>query len=404
MQGFPGIKAKYGTSRKEELTKSKEGRPKTRTGELDGDSVDFGKPTSQQVYFEDEVKAAGGRDSVPPHAERADPRTTKILKPPKMHSDSKAGGRQSADQNSVKSQGEFDKGGSVSTGKGGASTIPVPGKEPKPQDRLIRNYLTRDIHVKDKLREYRTEMNQKYPDPQKKAKAEESDQASKAPPAKGGAKKPASGRQDAPSPAPTTELSAGDSKAKIEEAKKDDDSDSDSVIQDAEPADFTLAIRHMKGSPLPTRLADKLREDAIFDPSGQLASALRSSYISNTSAKKTAYQSQHHMMDFKYKEQNVLKVDAATKETAARDLRKRTKGTFDGAKVNSANHNFSRDIQWLHKANPEAVAIEKKWHERDKFFLDKKHHSKLLQNIVIAEDMRREDALARRRFVMAPLK
>ena len=44
---------------------------------------------------------------------------------------------------------------------------------------MIRNYFTKDIHVKDKLREYRIEMNQKYPDPQKKPKAEESDQGSR---------------------------------------------------------------------------------------------------------------------------------------------------------------------------------------------------------------------------------
>lgn len=72
--------------------------------------------------------------------------------------------------------------------------------------------------------------------------------------------------------------------------------------------------------------------------------------------------------------------------------------------MNSPNHNFTRDIKWLHKANPEAVAIENKWFERDRFFLDKKHHSKILQNIVIEEDMRREDVQARKKFLMFPLK
>lgn len=160
----------------------------------------------------------------------------------------------------------------------------------------------------------------------------------------------------------------------------------------------------MKGTPLPTKLADKLREEAIFDSSPHVVNALRSSFISNSSAKKTAYQSQHYMMDYAYKEENFLKVDAAAKQVDARDLRKKTKGQFDQAKVNSPNHNFTKDIAWLHKANPEAVAIENRWFERDHFFLDKKHKSKILQDIVVQEDMRRIDQLARKKFIMAPLK
>ena len=78
-------------------------------------------------------------------------------------------------------------------------------------------------------------------------------------------------------------------------------------------------------------------------------------------------------MDFKYKEENFLKVEQASKQVSPRDLRKKTKGQFDTAKVNTTNQNFTRDIKWLHKANPEAHAIENKFHERDRFFLDKKH-------------------------------
>ena len=138
----------------------------------------------------------------------------------------------------------------------------------------------------------------------------------------------------------------------------------------------------MKGTPLPTKLQEKLREDAVFDPSPQIANALAAQYISSTSAKKTAFQSVHNMMDFNYKEDNILKVDAAVNMIKAQDLRKRTKGQFDQAKVNSPNQNFTKDIEWLHKANPEAQAIEKKWFDRDHFFLDKKHQSKILQDIV----------------------
>ena len=72
--------------------------------------------------------------------------------------------------------------------------------------------------------------------------------------------------------------------------------------------------------------------------------------------------------------------------------------------MNSPNQNFTKDIKWLHKANPEAIAMEKKWFERDHFFLEKKHQSKILQDIVTQDDMRRQDQLARKKFLMAPLK
>ena len=99
---------------------------------------------------------------------------------------------------------------------------------------------------------------------------------------------------------------------KIEE-NVEGESEIDSVIQDDDQVDFTESIKYMKGTPLPMKLADKLREDAIFDPNPQITNALASSYISNTSAKKTAYQSLNTMMDYKYKEENILKIDAAVK-------------------------------------------------------------------------------------------
>lgn len=170
---------------------------------------------------------------------------------------------------------------------------------------MIRNYFTKDIQVKDKLREYRTVLNQKYPDPQKKPKAEESDQGSSRLAKAAPGKMPAPTKQGSQRvPTPNAEVASAESKKQEEE--KDDDSESDSVIQEADELDFTRTIRHMKGTPLPTKLADKLREEAVFDPSSQLANALRSSYISNTSAKKTRFQSNYYMMDYSYKEENIL--------------------------------------------------------------------------------------------------
>lgn len=200
------------------------------------------------------------------------------------------------------------------------------------------------------MREYRIGLEQKYPDPQKK-NLEEPEPTSKASPTKS----PQKGKQAASSNNTGDVLSAIDSKAKIEDEAKKDDSDTDSVIQGTDENNFTRTVRHMKGTPLPTKLADQLREEAIFDSSPQVMNALRpNQYISDVSAKKTGYQSNYYMKDYNYKEENFLKVDAAAKLVDPRDLRKRTKGQFDQAKVNSPNHNFTRDIQWLHKANPEA--------------------------------------------------
>ena len=57
-----------------------------------------------------------------------------------------------------------------------------------------------------------------------------------------------------------------DTNSKADE-DKDDDNQSDSVIQEDDQVDFTGSVRYMKGTPLPTKLAEKLREDALLDPS-----------------------------------------------------------------------------------------------------------------------------------------
>ena len=50
---------------------------------------------------------------------------------------------------------------------------------------------------------------------------------------------------------------------KSNDGKKDEDSSDDSVIIDQDKDNFTHEIMHMKGSPLPFKVKDMLREDAI---------------------------------------------------------------------------------------------------------------------------------------------
>ena len=89
MQGFPGIKSKYQTTKKDDYVRGKVPRAKTQTAEPD-DSLDMGR-TSQQVYFEDEAKAEGSRDALALQA-RSEARRMKILKTPADRT-----GRQSAE-------------------------------------------------------------------------------------------------------------------------------------------------------------------------------------------------------------------------------------------------------------------------------------------------------------------
>lgn len=85
------------------------------------------------------------------------------------------------------SQTEFDKANNISFKIGGGNL--AMSSTMKHQDKLIKNYFTKDIHFKDKLRQYRNEMNQKYPDPSKKLLSEASDSGLKGAPSKNAAKK-----------------------------------------------------------------------------------------------------------------------------------------------------------------------------------------------------------------------
>lgn len=110
--------------------------------------------------------------------------------------------------------------------------------------------------IKDKLSEYRTQMNEKFPDPEKRsvvAAAEILSQSKKGS-VKGSPEKP---KQEVKKPEPLSYIAPS-----IHEQKNEDSSD-DSVIIDQEKDNFTHEIPFMKGSPLPLKVSTMLRDDAI---------------------------------------------------------------------------------------------------------------------------------------------
>lgn len=120
----------------------------------------------------------------------------------------------------------------------------------------------------------------------------------------------------------------------------------------------------MKGSPLPLKITNMLRDDAIQNPgtsllrmdSPLLQPGRLPPNINNQIAKKTGYQTNYKFNDYKYKEDSLMELEFGTMKIDPKDLRKRTKGSFNEvtARIASPNQNFSKDLKWINKANPEA--------------------------------------------------
>ena len=189
----------------------------------------MGKQGSQQVYFEDEIKPAleGSRNAFPHQTDQPDARKMKILKPPKVSTERMGNGRQSVDaQNLLDSQENLGKAhGPVSFGTMSTfgTTAMTTSLRSRHQDQLIRNYFSKDIQVKDTLRDYRTDLEQRHPDPQKKGKAEDSDQGGKPAPAKA-----AANAKKQPSAQTAVEVLSGtDSQPKKDEDKSQNSGDED---------------------------------------------------------------------------------------------------------------------------------------------------------------------------------
>ena len=59
----------------------------------------------------------------------------------------------------------------------------------------------------------------------------------------------------------------------------------------------------------------------------------------------------------------------------------KTKGKFSESEAHGPNVNFSRDIGWIKKANPEAAAAEKAFMAREEELMEKRRFQKIIQNV-----------------------
>jgi hypothetical protein len=55
-----------------------------------------------------------------------------------------------------------------------------------------------------------------------------------------------------------------------------------------------------------------------------------------------------------------------------------TKGKFSDSIATGPGANFSRDIGWLKRANPEAATAEKAYLDRDLFLMEKRRFQKVV--------------------------
>ena len=118
---------------------------------------------------------------------------------------------------------------------------------------MMRNYLQRNIDIRSQLKKYRTDMNERFPDPVKKDPEESQSPDKKgakgAPPAKSPDKK---GGSKEVTKEPTSE-------EKIKEASPENSlMDIDSVIDDAEVPDFTEECNYMRGADLDPEVISKM--------------------------------------------------------------------------------------------------------------------------------------------------
>jgi hypothetical protein len=118
---------------------------------------------------------------------------------------------------------------------------------------MIKNFLNKDIDLKDHLSKYRTMLNKKYPDPSAKKLVEPEEIAS--PTKAGGDKKSAGGKRIPGKEAEKVE----DTHHEPEELTNEKSiMDIDSVIDDNEEPEFTKKAQYMRGAPLSPEILNKL--------------------------------------------------------------------------------------------------------------------------------------------------
>lgn len=167
---------------------------------------------------------------------------------------------------------------------------------------MMRNYLQRNIDIRSQLKKYRTDMNERFPDPVKKDPEESQSPDKKgakgAPPAKAADKK--GGSKDV-----TKEVTKEPtSEENVKEASPENSlMDIDSVIDDTEVPDFTEEFKYMRGADLDPAITSKMEEPPE-----------KAKYLSNQSAMKTGFQTNYKFRDFESKKQDLMRILAEHKQ------------------------------------------------------------------------------------------
>lgn len=118
----------------------------------------------------------------------------------------------------------------------------------------------------------------------------------------------------------------------------------DSVIDDGDIPEFTSNQKFMRGAPLSPEILNMYENPPA-----------RPEFISNMSATKTGFQSNHIFKDFEFKKENLLQILDAQKKAASKEIRVRTKGKFVDHLAQGPDTNYFKDISWVKKANPIAA-------------------------------------------------
>ena len=78
-------------------------------------------------------------------------------------------------------------------------------------------------------------------------------------------------------------------------------------------------------------------------------------FLSNLSAKKTSYQSNHVMKDYEFKKENLISILQQKAAASSKEFKVSTKGKFAECVAIDPGDHFRRDITWIKKANPIAA-------------------------------------------------
>ena len=101
--------------------------------------------------------------------------------------------------------------------------------------------------------------------------------------------------------------------------------------------------------------------------------------MSDLASTKTGFKTTNDFRDFEFKKENLLEL--LEKHNKVKEYKATTKGKFNDFVACGAAQNFTRDISWIKKANPEAADAEKIYMEKDLKMIEEKRFGKLMQAV-----------------------